>query len=229
VAVDIAAGENHFKDAAPPSSDGTAQNGAWHRSAMCRCAQFGLGITNHAGESGPAANVAAAMSDSYGSAKRIGHGYAAVAGALAAAAKDGSEASPAAVMRAFEAQGITAGLTFECCPTSSRATRGWPDADWHQHPLAQLYRLRRQAEAKGDTETAAALPRVTISSDDPAVFNASLSQECALVADEMGLGAEALRALSYDAADACFLDAPGKARLRARLDNSWKEYDATVA
>jgi adenosine deaminase len=37
---------------------------------------MGLGITNHAGETGIAANVSAAVSDAYGRATRIGHGSA---------------------------------------------------------------------------------------------------------------------------------------------------------
>lgn len=75
VGVDIAAGEGHFSDADGQAQNGSDGNGKVHRTAMCRCAGLGLGLTNHAGEAGPAANVAAASSAVYGGARRIGHGY----------------------------------------------------------------------------------------------------------------------------------------------------------
>jgi aminodeoxyfutalosine deaminase len=83
------------------------------------------------------------------------------------------------------------------------------------------------AEASGDAASAAALPRVTVNSDDPAVFGSSLTDECELVATAMGLGAPALRLLAADAVEACFLDAPGKQRLHERLQAAWKDYEAT--
>ena len=79
VAVDVAAGEAHFVDYfTSPSSD----NGKLHRAAMCKCRANGLGLTNHAGESGPASHVALAASETYGGATRIGHGYEAVREAM---------------------------------------------------------------------------------------------------------------------------------------------------
>jgi len=240
VAVDIAAGESHFGDggaafgtqseAMPPAGQEWARrgNGGAHRAGMCRCAALGLGLTNHAGESGPAENVAAALSDSYGRARRVGHGYAAVSEALSLANQGGSgtRATPAAVAAAFErVLGVSGGeVTFECCPTSSRATSGWTGADWADHPIAVLHRLRAEAEASGDSAAAAALPRPTISSDDPAVFLHSLSEEYELVSVQMGLGVTALRQLTANAVDAAFLDAKAKERLRARVDVAWERW-----
>jgi len=223
VAVDLAAGESHF---APGVADAElTANSTSHRRALCACGRLGLGVTNHAGESGPAANVTAAVSDGYGKAARIGHGYAAVAAALAAAAAGGASPTPAAVVTAFESAGLggEVPVCFECCPTSSRCTSGWTGKRWAEHPLAQLYRLRREAEAAGDAASAAALPRVTVSSDDPAVFGASLTEECVLVAEQMGLGVQALKVLAADAVDACFLDADCKRRLHERFDQAWRE------
>lgn len=74
VGVDIAAGESHFSEGEAAPSTTTLRNGSIHRAGMCKCAAVGLGLTNHAGESGPAANVAAAMSTVYGGARRVGHG-----------------------------------------------------------------------------------------------------------------------------------------------------------
>ena len=226
VGVDIAAGESHFADAQAPLS-GKLRNGASHRAGMCQCARSGLGLTNHAGESGPAANVAAAVAASYGAARRVGHGYAAVLDAMALASASGGEPpSPVAALAAFETiLGIApAGVTFEFCPTSSRATNGWAGAEWAEHPAAVLLRLREAAERAGDAATAAALPRATISSDDPAVFLQSLTDEYALAANEMGLGVPALRQLAANAIDGAFVGEAHKKRLHARLETAWEEW-----
>lgn len=225
VAVDVAAGEQHFTD---PSGD----NGKSHRQAMCQCAAFGLGLTNHAGESGPAKHVADACSKAYGGARRIGHGYAAVAEAVAAAKSEESagEVAPAssseaeraaAVVSALQALSVPAGVTFEMCPTSSKATGGWTGDNWLDHPAAVLVRLRAAAEAAGSTETARALPRVTLSSDDPAVFNTSLTEEVEIAVHQMGLSVPALKCAMEDAAGASFLPEPARVRLRERLDSAW--------
>ena len=223
VAVDVAAGEAHFAEHAKPAA-GELRNGFTHRSFMCKCGASGLGVTVHAGESGPTANVEAAMSDAYGRARRIGHGYAAVADAVCTAANDGG--SPAAVVSAFKGLGIPEGLTFECCPTSSRATGGWTGADWATHPIAALLRLRTQAEQSRDHTSAGALPRVTLSSDDPSVFSSSLTEECRLAVDAMGLDEAALRQLMLNAVGAAFLDADGKVQLRKRFDAAWSKWAA---
>ena len=149
------------------------------------------------------------------------------------------------------------GLTLECCPTSSLATDGWkppppvecgdktppvecgktlpvecgdkpPLADWAQHPLAIFHRLRSCALERGHTAAAAALPQVTISSDDPAVFNAPLVSELYLAAHGSGCGLreEGVRVCAFDAVEAAFLDPQRKDALRKRLAAAFEEWEA---
>ena len=189
--------------------------------------------------------------------------YAAVTAAFEraqAAACGEATPSPSALADAFESVlgGSAAGLTFECCPTSSRATNGWSGAEWREHPLALLHRAHAAARAAGDEATAARLPRATISSDDPAVFLASITDEytrtrnraclhpCprlraqpqtssspsprySLVAEAMGLGVHALRDLAHNAIDAAFVSKEHKAALHARLDTEAEAWTAMHA
>ena len=224
-------GENHFEDSkyvgVPSEKEdidtltraSAAGNGEAHRAAVRRCACSGIPLTIHAGESGPAANVAASASAQYGSARRIGHGYAAVAEAL-----DKCEVcEPEQVAAAFEQLGIPSGLTFEMCPTSSRCTSGWTGQQWDDHPAAVLSRLHRSA----NTEAAARLPRVVISSDDPAVFATSLTDEILLVASAeggMGLGEAGVHDCMLSAVNASFLAVEAKSQLRARFDAAWEAW-----
>ena len=227
VAVDVAAGEAHFVAE-------SGFNGSAHREAMCACAKIGLGLTNHAGESGPAGNVALACSGAYGGARRIGHGYAAIAEAQSAVAAAGSAgegggAAAAALVDALRALSLPDGITLELCPTSSRATGGWTGKSWTEHPLAFLTRLRAAAEAAGASDAAAALPRVAINSDDPAVFGSSITEEIALAVREMGLDADGLRCAMRNAADAAFLPDGAKKRLKERLEVAWESWLAAPA
>jgi adenosine deaminase len=230
VAVDVAAGEGHF-------AAGAAPNGAGHRAAMCRCAKLGLGLTNHAGEAGPAANVSAAASSAYGGARRIGHGYAAIREAQAALAAGGSSecveggaggaesaSGATSLLGALRGLGLPDGLTFELCPTSSKATGAWAGSDWARHPVALLSRLRAASEAAGDMDGSRHLPRVTISSDDPSVFDSSLTDELILAVDAMGLGEGDLMMAMRNAAEAAFLPPPAKTRLLARLARAWESW-----
>ena len=240
VAVDVAAGEAHFVDYfTSPSSD----NGKLHRAAMCKCRANGLGLTNHAGESGPASHVALAASETYGSATRIGHGYEAVREAIEAAGYDKRD-DTSAMVEAFKGLGVPDGLCFECCPTSSRATSGWFGADWKDHPAATLTRLQENAEglanaeallgkqavrtlsengllASGGASTVKSLPRATISSDDPAVFNSSLTDELEIAVFKMGLGTSKLKLLMGNAVDGAFLSVASKERLMKRFEEAW--------
>ena len=242
VAVDVAAGEAHFVDYfTSPSSD----NGKLHRAAMCKCRANGLGLTNHAGESGPASHVALAASETYGSATRIGHGYEAVREAIEAAGYDKRD-DTSAMAEAFKGLGVPDGLCFECCPTSSRATSGWVGADWKDHPAATLTRLQENAEVvsievganylfcdddpSGDDPSAPvhaaaaavkSLPRATISSDDPAVFNSSLTDELEIAVFKMGLGTSKLKLLMGNAVNGAFLSVASKERLMKRFEEAW--------
>lgn len=79
--------------------------------------RLGLGLTVHAGETGPAANVQAAVVDLQ--ADRIGHGIAAV--------------RDPAVLRLL----ATTGVPLEVCPSSNVALGLFPSLE--AHPLAQLH------------------------------------------------------------------------------------------
>lgn len=219
LAVDIAAGERHFVEAAlqPPGP-----NGSTHQAAICRCAKRGLGITNHAGESGPASHVVAATGDAYGRARRIGHGYAVVKEAREAA---GRASGVVEVVEAMRELGVVDGLCFECCPTSSRSTSGWDGEDWKEHPIAFLMRLRAAAREAGDAASEAALPLPTLSSDDPVVFGSSLTDEFALAVTHMGLAEPELKQLVENAAASSFLHPEAKKALTMQLDKAWKEWE----
>lgn len=182
VGVDIAAGEAHFSDGGESEGESDSAlllpspatfpehtqastsplfNGATHRAALRCCRSLGLPITIHAAESGPASNVTAAVSGSYGGASRVGHGYKAVESALASC----SQRDPKEVAEAFGKLGVPPSLSFEFCPTSSHLTQGWSGKTWKQHPAAMLHMVRAAAG-----ERAADLPMMTLSSDDPSVF-----------------------------------------------------------
>ncbi len=239
VGVDIAAGEAHFLDApsaadeaedpaeadasllAAAAAGGGGGNGPVMRAACRHCAAAGFAITIHAGESGPFANVAASTSKVYGGAMRIGHGYAAVDATCVECKGDGAFREAAA---AIGAAGVPPGVTFETCPTSSIATGGWVGGEWVSHPAARLHRWRAAAEAAGESEVAARFPKVTVSSDDPAVFGASLTEEVELVGEEMGLGAEGLRATMVNSVEAAFVREEERGRLMEKLEAAWEAW-----
>ncbi|KAL1514967.1 hypothetical protein AB1Y20_004043 [Prymnesium parvum] len=231
VGVDVAAGEEHFADSAEPA-EGVADgqlvapaeaadlNGATHRAALRCCAAVGLAVTLHAAESGPAANVAAAVSERYGGARRVGHGYKAVAAAVALC--EPCEAAPMAA--ALGKLGVPPALTLECCPTSSFLTSGWDGSEWKQHPAAVLHKLQA-------AEGAPPLPKVTLSSDDPSVFGTSLTDELMLAADEkegMGMGVHGVHQCALNAVDAAFLDEDERRALRARFEEAWAAWESTL-
>jgi adenosine deaminase len=100
------------------------------------------------------------------------------------------------------------GTVLEVCPTSNVRTRSVPSlAD---HPLAAL--------------VAAGVP-VTINSDDPPMFSTTLNAEYAIAAELLGLDERGVADLAVAAVDASFLDAAGKAALRAEI----ADYTATAA
>jgi len=92
------------------------------------------------------------------------------------------------------------GIVLECCPTSNVALGVYPS--YEEHPLPRL----RQAGV-----------RLTLGSDDPPYFGASLAGEYAVCAERLGFSAEELREITRTAIDAAFCEEPLKARLRARL------------
>ncbi len=96
-----------------------------------------------------------------------------------------------------------ANVVFETCPTSEIQTGAAPS--WARHPV------RAMVEAS---------LRVTLNTDDPSITGADLSAECA-AARRLGLSAGQVRAAMIQAADAAFLPARAKARLRRRLETAW--------
>jgi adenosine deaminase len=95
------------------------------------------------------------------------------------------------------------GLVLEVCPTSNVAL-GVFDS-YEAHPLRAL----RDAGV-----------RVTLGSDDPPYFDATIGGEYAVAADRFGLGDDALRDLTRIAVDASFADDELKAALRERVSGA---------
>ncbi len=91
-------------------------------------------------------------------------------------------------------------IVLECCPTSNVVLGLYPS--YEEHPLPQLR---------------AAGVRVTLGSDDPPYFGATIDGEYAICASRMGFDDEVLRELTRTAIDAAFCDDDLKATLRTRL------------
>lgn len=91
-------------------------------------------------------------------------------------------------------------IVLDCCPTSNVVLGVYPSYD--EHPLPQLL---------------AAGVRVTLGSDDPPYFGATIHGEYELCAQRMGLSEADLRAITATAVDAAFCDEHLKSALRARL------------
>jgi adenosine deaminase len=92
------------------------------------------------------------------------------------------------------------GIVLNTCPTSNVVLGVYDDFD--SHPLPTL----RAAGVK-----------VTLGSDDPPYFGASIAGEYALCAQRLGMTDQDLREITLTAIDAAFCDEALKAVLRARL------------
>ena len=92
------------------------------------------------------------------------------------------------------------GIVLECCPTSNVVLGVYPS--YEQHPLPELR---------------AAGVRVTLGSDDPPYFGATIEGEYDVCAERMGFSAEDLRAVTATAIDAAFCDDDLRAALRDRI------------
>lgn len=99
-------------------------------------------------------------------------------------------ASPAAIRRA-----VDSGAYFNVCGVTSAPAR----------QAARLEGIKRMAEAG---------LRITLNTDDPAMFRTNLAHTYSLVLDGLGWGWREARQLSLAGVDACWLDADAKARLR---------------
>jgi adenosine deaminase len=108
-------------------------------------------------------------------------------------------------VRAIEDERLVAelaerGIVLECCPTSNVVLGVFPT--YEEHPLPTL--------------RAAGIP-VTLGSDDPPYFGASIGGEYAVCAERMGFDDQVLRDITRTAIDAAFCDGELKAALRARV------------
>jgi len=96
-------------------------------------------------------------------------------------------------------------IPLEICPTSNLRTgviRRWKD-----HPLARLARYGL---------------RVTLNSDDPALFRTSLATEYIVAHRRLRLGPASLFRIHLEGIGASFLSAPEKRRLTVRSRRIWK-------
>jgi adenosine deaminase len=180
VAVDIAAGEEHFDNANFPHLHEP------HLRAMKKAQRLNINITMHAGEVGSGENVKLAIRK-YG-ATRIGHGYRIV--------------DDAALMEELKEKGIH----LETCPTSSRETGGWEtlkEKDWTKHPCVTMMENNLA---------------VSFNSDDPAVFNTSLSWQYRTVVAKMKLEKDVLLASIKAGIDAAFCSDAQKQSLHRTID-----------
>ncbi len=91
-------------------------------------------------------------------------------------------------------------IVLECCPTSNIVLGVFPS--YEEHPLPALR---------------AAGVRVTLGSDDPPYFGATIDGEYAVCAERMGFGDDDLRSVTRTAIDAAFCDEDLKSALRRRL------------
>ncbi|CAE7705871.1 ada, partial [Symbiodinium pilosum] len=103
---------------------------------------------------------------------------------------------------------VREGAHFEVCPTSSLETGAWSFSEaappWPQHPLAAML---------------AAGAKVSINSDDPTVFDTSLTAELLLCLREMKLTREQVVQLTLSAVDAAFGDDEELTRIRRRIEH----------
>ena len=92
------------------------------------------------------------------------------------------------------------GIVLECCPTSNVVLGVYPSYD--SHPLPELR---------------AAGVRVTLGSDDPPYFGATIEGEYDVCAERMGFSEDDLRDITRTAIDAAFCDERLRAAMRRRL------------
>ena len=92
------------------------------------------------------------------------------------------------------------GTVLECCPTSNVVLGVYPS--YEEHPLPAL----RDAGVK-----------LTLGSDDPPYFGASVEGEYAVCQERMGFSEDDLRAITRTAIEAAFCDGELKAALHRRL------------
>ena len=93
-------------------------------------------------------------------------------------------------------------IPLDVCPTSNWLLGAVPGDV--EHPLGAMHR-------QGVI--------VTVSSDDPSLFNTTLTEEIGLLSSRLGLKLADIDAILENGIDACFLDRPGKERLRSAFQD----------
>jgi adenosine deaminase len=164
-----------------------------HFKAFKRAKELGIKITMHAGEAESGENVFRAINLYL--ANRIGHGYRLV----------NSKSFNAEVIQYLKNKNIH----FECCPTSSVETGGWKftlneenKINWEQHPTVILLR-------NGIS--------VGLNSDDPAVFDTSLTSQLRIGALKMKLNKAELVKTIQNSIEASFAPDDTKVMLKKML------------
>jgi adenosine deaminase len=88
---------------------------------------------------------------------------------------------------------------FEVCPTSSVETGGWIKTTWPEHPACAL-------KKKGI--------KLSLNSDDPAVFNTDLSWQYRIAIKKMGWTTDDIVQVLFDTVDAAFVPDDVKRKLK---------------
>jgi len=158
-----------------------------HLRAFKRANKLNLNVTMHAGEVGNSSNVKDAVLN-YG-ATRIGHGYSLIV-------------DPDLMNEMREKN-----IHFEICPTSSLETGAWKfdeamGEDWRNHPVVSMINHGMM---------------VGFNSDDPAVFNTSLTWQLRIAVGKIGIDTESILKTVHDSINASFLNEDEKCSLRKAL------------
>ena len=103
-------------------------------------------------------------------------------------------------IRSWSSEIAASGITLNTCPTSNVVLGVFPSYD--EHPLPRLR---------------AAGVRVTLGSDDPPYFGATLGGEYRVCAEHFGCDDDDLLGITAAAIDAAFCDEQLRTELRARL------------
>jgi adenosine deaminase len=120
-------------------------------------------------------------------------------------------------IRAIEDPALVARLAREAvpltvCPTSNVRTGAVPSLD--RHPIRRLYD---------------AGVHVTVNSDDPTFFGASVLDELRLCVTTLGFAPADLAVLTEHAARAAFLEDAARERLRARVRSGWARFGTAIS
>mmetsp|Transcript_10626 Transcript_10626/g.13454 ORF Transcript_10626/g.13454 Transcript_10626/m.13454 type:complete len:442 (-) Transcript_10626:218-1543(-) len=166
-----------------------------HSKAFQRAKELNLNITIHAGEVGETEFVKRAVNE-YG-ASRIGHGY--------------RIALDSKCMDEMKQKGIH----FEACPTSSLETGGWDfegedSRSWKEHPVVSMINHGLS---------------VGFNSDDPAVFDTSLTWQLRIALGKMGLEKSSVSRSLYNSIEAAYINEEEKRTLKDLIDNYIGSYD----